>query len=791
MTMENPFPGLRPFEASESHLFFGRESASDDLLRKLRQRRFIAVIGTSGSGKSSLVRAGMLPDLYGGGMASAGSRWRTAIFRPGDTPINALARALCDTQQAAIADPDLQLAITEATMRRGAFGLVEWTRQARLAAGEKLLILVDQFEELFRTQRIADDDADEAKAFVKLLLNAVEKNDLPIYVILTMRSEYLGECTRFRDLPEAMNEGQYLIPRMTRDQRRQAIAGPVAVAGAKITSTLMQRLLNDVGENPDQLPIMQHAMMRTWDIWAAEGNPQQPIDLPHYEATGTMANALSRHADEIYLGLAGEQQRSIAEKVFKRLTGMGPDQREMRYPTTMADLCGTAGSDPAQVIPVIDAFRLSGRSFLMPPQEVELQDDTIVDISHESLIRIWKRLNDWLGQEALSARIYCRLAEDAELHQQGEMGLRRNPELDIARRWRSQAAPNAAWADRYNPGFERAMSYLHRSEKAATRRKVLSLGAAIALPLAAVIGVAHTKISKLNQKQEVAQTIISELAQENEEIAFTLDNVTEQLVSNEEVQQERQGGSQPNLAADPALIVQAAPPSPLSGAIDSAMAADEAVSELEDSDPLAAVAAEEAVLAATEAKPTELSPPSNPLPEGQVGVTIAEEPDPVDTFAELEEKLAADPGMTLQRQLSAWLDFLAQPRSDAAKLSAESRIQAIESALKRSASIKQDDDFVTCKEVKRLVPIGITDTFPVGRVYLMATVHAPRDAELAVNWLREDGSLLFSRNTRVQTNTGRGFRTFSWKTITEPGNYAVQMRNEDGQVIGFRKFTIR
>ena len=607
-----------------------------------------------------------------------------------------------------------------------------------------------------------------------------------------MRSEYLGECTRFRDLPEAMNEGQYLIPRMNRDQRRQAIAGPVAVAGSKITSTLMQRLLNDVGENPDQLPIMQHAMMRTWDIWAAEGNPQQPIDLPHYEATGTMANALSRHADEIYLGLAGEQQRSIAEKVFKRLTGMGPDQREMRYPTTMADLCGTTGCDPAQVIPVIDAFRLSGRSFLMPPQEVELQDDTIVDISHESLIRIWKRLNDWLTQEALSARIYCRLAEDADLHQQGEMGLRRNPELDIARRWRSQAAPNAAWADRYHPEFERAMSYLQQSEKAATRRKVLSLGAAIALPLAAVIGVAHVKISELSQEKEVAQgkiselsqekevaqNIISELSHENYEIAYTLDSFTEQLVINEEVQQEQQ---------DPvhgtASNVQPALAPTLSSPVSPAAATREAVSALN---------AEEIIVTDAEAiVPADNSPNANPLLEEQDLETVTEVPEPVDAFAEFDQKLAADPGMTLQRQLTAWRDFLEQPHSDSDKLSAESRMQAIESALKRSASIKQGENFVTCKDVKRLVPIDITDTFPVGRVFLMATVNAPKEAELTVNWLREDGSLLFTRKSRVQTNTGRGFRTFSFKTITEPGNYAVQMRNEEGQVIGYRQFTVR
>ncbi len=789
MSMENPFPGLRPFEADESHLFFGRESASDDLLRKLRQRRFIAVIGTSGSGKSSLVRAGMLPDLYGGGMASAGSRWRTAIFRPGDAPIAALAHALVETQHSSPADAELQLAITEAALRRGAYGLVEWTRQARMAEGEKLLVLVDQFEELFRTQRIAGDDADEAKAFVKLLLAATRQNDLPIYVILTMRSEYLGECTRFRDLPEAMNEGQYLIPRMNRDQRRQAIAGPVAVAGAKITSTLMQRLLNDVGENPDQLPIMQHAMMRTWEIWAAEGDPQQPIDLPHYEATGTMANALSRHADEIYLGLANDQQRRIAEKVFKRLTGMGPDQREMRYPTTMADLCGTAGSDATKVIPVIDAFRLSGRSFLMPPEEVELGDDTIVDISHESLIRIWKRLNDWLAQESLSARIYCRLAEDAELHQQGEMGLRRNPELDIARRWRSQAAPNAAWANRYHPGYDLAIDYLHQSEKAATRRKVLSLGAAVALPLAAVIGVAHHKISELSQQNEVKTNVISELSQENEEIAFTLDNVTEQLVMNEEVQQEQLRGEQ--LDRLPHLASTAQPPPSHSSAVDPT--ADVSAEELAVAAEGSAVAAEEVPVSpgAEELVPAEDSPMVTSPPSAQPIESGQEHTVPDDAFAELEAKLAADPGMTLQRQLRAWRDFLAQPRDEAAKLSADSRIQAIESALERSASIKQDENFVTCKDVKRLVPLDVTDTFPVGRVFLMATVNAPKEAELTVNWLHEDGSMLFTRKTRVQTNTGRGFRTFSFKTITEPGNYAVQMLNEDDQIIGYREFTVR
>ena len=115
-----------------------------------------------------------------------------------------------------------------------------------------------------------------------------------------MRSDFLGDCSQFRDLPEAINDGQYLIPRMTRDQRREAITGPIAVGGGEMSARLVNRLLNDVGDNPDQLPILQHALMRTWDFWTHHRRDGEPIDLHDYEAVGTMAEALSRHADEAY-----------------------------------------------------------------------------------------------------------------------------------------------------------------------------------------------------------------------------------------------------------------------------------------------------------------------------------------------------------------------------------------------------------------------------------------------------------------------------------------------------------
>src|ERR1043165_8910105 len=421
----NPFPGLRPFEQDEYRLFFGREGQSDALIERLQRSHFLAVVGTSGSGKSSLVRAGLLPALRGGMMAGAGSGWRIAIMRPGSDPIGNLAHSLAE-QDALLKGggglaPAEAEAVIEATLRRGSLGLVEAVRQARLAEYEKLLLVVDQFEELFRFRaaRVSSSTEDDASAFVKLLLEASQQSELPIFVVPTMRSDFLGDCAQFQGLPEAINDGQYLIPRMTRDERRFAVKGPVGVARGKISEPLINRLLNDVGDNPDQLPILQHALMRTWEHWQAHRRDGEPLGLEHYEAIGTMSDALSRHADEAYNELPDEKSRKIAERLFKALSERGVDNREIRRPTRLDTICKITGASTAEVIRVIDVFRGGGRSFLMPPIGTELHADSVIDISHESLIRNWQRLKQWVNEEAQSVRVYRRVAETAVLHREG------------------------------------------------------------------------------------------------------------------------------------------------------------------------------------------------------------------------------------------------------------------------------------------------------------------------------------------------------------------------------------
>src|SRR5262249_55945202 len=196
----------------------------------------------------------------------------------------------------------------------------------------------------------------------------------PIYVTITMRSDYLGDCSEIPGLAEAVNEGEYLIPRLLRDQKRDAIEKPIGVGGAKISPLLVQRLLNEVGDDPDQLPVLQHALMRMWDAWSTGSDHRRPIDIADFEATGGLGTALSNHADEISDSLPDDRHRSACQRIFKTLTVKGDDNRGIRRPTRLTYLQAIADSDRGTVKTVLDAFRRPGVTFLMPGTEVELGD---------------------------------------------------------------------------------------------------------------------------------------------------------------------------------------------------------------------------------------------------------------------------------------------------------------------------------------------------------------------------------------------------------------------------------
>ncbi len=480
----NPFPGLRPFREDETPLFFGRDAQIDELLAELGRSRFVAVMGASGSGKSSLVTAGLLPALQGGLSPRLGANWRIASLRPGGDPVRNLARALVEPGVLDRDGSDETRGVdqTEALLRRSGLGLADLARRDESLRDGRLLVVVDQFEELFRFQDAggrAHDGADNP-AFVRLLIEAVA-DESNVSVILTMRSDYLGDCSQFDQLPETINQGLYLVPRLTRTQLRGAITGPVAVGGGTIAPRLVQRLLNDAGADPDQLPVLQHALMRIWDLWTGDVTAPGPIDLEHYEAAGGLEEALARHADEAYDDLTDDRSRRIAELAFKRLTELGNDGREGRHPATLAEIASVADATVEETREVIRHFEQPGRSFVM------VSDDGVVDISHESLIRQWPRLRDWVGEEAASRDTYHRLAESAGRWRRGEAALMRDPDLQLAVNWWTDNQPSGAWAERYGSTFQDAADYLDRSRKAERSRRLLTWSGVAGLGVLAVL----------------------------------------------------------------------------------------------------------------------------------------------------------------------------------------------------------------------------------------------------------------------------------------------------------------
>ncbi len=465
----NPFPGLRPFTIDESYLFFGREGQSDEVLEKLSTYKFVAIIGSSGSGKSSLMYCGLTPILYGGFLTEAGSVWRMVVSRPGGNPIQNLATALVKSEaEVNEIDQDsyFKQAISTSILNGSSLGIIEVVKLFGRRKNENILLMIDQFEELFRYQKASKDakSFNESLAFVKLLIEAVKQNEVPIYVIITMRSDFIGECAKFQELTKLINDSHYLIPQMTRNNFHQAIVGPISVAGGSITQRLVYQLLNDVGDNPDQLPILQHALMRTWNFWRSHQQGNEPMDIIHYEAIGKMEKALSEHANEAYDEL-DERGKFLSQKIFKTITEKGNDNRGVRNPTKIKNIAAIAVAEEDEIIKVVKTFCKEDRTFLTLSSEAELTGDTIIDISHESLMRIWEKLIVWVEEEAAAIKTYLRLSEAAENYQQTKTGLWRPPDLHLALDWRDKQKPSLAWGKNFSPAFEQTMVFLESSER--------------------------------------------------------------------------------------------------------------------------------------------------------------------------------------------------------------------------------------------------------------------------------------------------------------------------------------
>jgi len=543
----NPFPGLRPFTFEDSDWLFGRKRHIDQLRLKLKVNRFVAVVGRSGDGKSSLVSAGLRPRLAGEIDEAGRAVWFHEEMRPQGDPLTSLAKmvdALTVRANPALADFDATTRIQRnlAFLTRSSSGLSDLLRQiVGQNSNTSILLVIDQFEELFRFIRPKGDEGhdfdpdtpprlDDATTFVNLLLDASNAADTNAHIVLTMRSEFLGDCTQLPGLVEAINDSQFLVPRLTRTERKSVIADAVAQAGGQIDTRLVQRLLNDAGEATDMLPVLQHTLMRLWYEASLRETPPK-IVLDDYATVGEVRGALSQHADDVLANLSTQASAYAAKIAFQAMVDSDADGRRTRRvpPPKLSELIELNGGNEGAMLEALNAFREADVHILRPAMPTKLEPNTQIDISHEAVIRRWNILQEWIDEEVKDAKIWTsflnQLDQGATILPPGSLGR--------GLRWFEEKGPTQSWAARYTQDnaatkFADVSALIKRSQKWATDQTKIETNAkrtkmALAAVAALSVGTGLFAFGQISSKQIAQQGEQRALqAQKNEEKARKL-----------------------------------------------------------------------------------------------------------------------------------------------------------------------------------------------------------------------------------------------------------------------------
>jgi WD40 repeat protein/energy-coupling factor transporter ATP-binding protein EcfA2 len=395
---DSPYQGMAYYDVADADRFFGREALTAELVDHLRQQPLLAVVGASGSGKSSLVRAGVMPALQGkmplvdGKQPPAGSaRWAYHLITPTARPLESLAASLTRSSESVTATSTL---IDD--LGRDARSLHLYAR--RLVSGEqRLVLLVDQFEELFTLCK----NETEQGAFVDNLLYAAQPDHDPknsvVTLVLTLRADFYHHCARFPALRMALENQQKYIGAMTRDELRRAIEEPAKAGRWEFQAGLVEQLLQDVGQEPGALPLLSHALLETW-----QRRRGRTLTLAGYHAAGGVQGAIAKTADDVYSRFTDEQ-KTIARIIFLRLTELGEGVQDTRRRVRPAELKLTQANPDAvqQVLKTLADARLV------------TTDDDEIQVAHEALIRNWQTLREWLDDDREGNRTQRRLTEAA------------------------------------------------------------------------------------------------------------------------------------------------------------------------------------------------------------------------------------------------------------------------------------------------------------------------------------------------------------------------------------------
>ncbi len=463
----NPYPGLRAFNFDEGELFFGREELIKKIITNLTANRFFALIGPAGSGKSSLISAGIVPVFnqksYHKGIPSR----QTIYFRPGSDPTGNLARALVNSGIYSDREKtgESLIRFTGERLKQDPDGLNQILENLSTSIEGGLVIIIDRFEELYLSPENNSPGfaASEKEIFIDLITKLQKQEIFTVDILIAIRSDFIAELQVSPGLTGLVNKSNHFLSPLSDEGLHEVIHKPAAIGGGQIDASLERQIIYDLQGKQNLLPSLQYLLNKLWNYGMTGENYDNPISLKEYQAVGNIYDSLPADADSAYEGLtdAGE---TICQRLFKTIAIKDSRGREISYPRTIEEIASVAGESIENTIEVIERFRQPGKTFIITSNETELNAGTLIELSHESIIWLWPRLNRWVGEEAESIKMFKLLSEKSRLYQIRKTTLMVTPELQLALKWREDNKPSAEWARLYNSAFERTMIYLNKSE---------------------------------------------------------------------------------------------------------------------------------------------------------------------------------------------------------------------------------------------------------------------------------------------------------------------------------------
>jgi signal transduction histidine kinase len=440
---ECPYRGLQYFDVAHAPFFFGREAEIGWLLNALRpaasareENRFLAIIGPSGSGKSSLARAGLVAALKRGAVEHSAA-WPVVICRPGSDPLESLAVALSSVTGVAQTLSAVRDLVENLRHDQRTLHLATRLALRDSPPGRRLVLLVDQFEEAFT---LCSDES-LRQALVDNLAYAANVTGGQTLVLLALRADFYGRCAAYPTLSAALSDHQVLVGPMAGDELRRAIEQPARLVGCEFETGLVETLLRDIRDQAGGLPLLQHALLALW-----ERRQGQRLTHAAYEAIGRVEGALERRAEAVYERFAAPEQR-ICRRIFLRLTQPGAGTEDTKRRVPLHELVPATG-EFEKVETVIRVLAGAEARLITVESGEVLKGEESVEVAHEALIRGWSRLREWIEQDRSALRTHRRLTTAANEWQNSggdESFLYRGMRLAQAEEWAQ------AYAEHVNP----------------------------------------------------------------------------------------------------------------------------------------------------------------------------------------------------------------------------------------------------------------------------------------------------------------------------------------------------